>query len=99
MSFTTDDIAHLAKLARLPLTPEEIKKFTTQLSSIVDYANEIDAVDTKDIAPTSQTTGLENVYRDDTLLPSLPSTDALSGTDDTKNGYIRVDAIFEKKKQ
>jgi len=60
---TTDDVKHVAKLANLPLTDEEIKKFQEQLSSVVSYIDELQEVDTKDVEPTSQTTGLENVFR------------------------------------
>ena len=56
---------HVAKLAKLTLTPNEITKFQEQLSKIVDYISQLSEVDTSNLEPTSQTTGLENVFRTD----------------------------------
>ena len=94
---TTDEVKHIAKLSRLNLTEEEIKKFQGQLSKIVDYISQLSEVDTSALVPTSQTTGLENVFRlDEIKLSSLNQDEALSGTDKTYNGYFVVDAILDK---
>ena len=94
---TTDEVKHIAKLSRLNLTEEEIKKFQGQLSKIVDYISQLSEVDTSALVPTSQTTGLENVFRlDEIKLSSLNQEEALSGTDKTYNGYFVVDAILDK---
>ena len=94
---TTDEVKHIAKLSRLNLTEEEIKKFQGQLSKIVDYISQLSEVDTSVLVPTSQTTGLENVFRlDEIKLSSLNQEEALSGTDKTYNGYFVVDAILDK---
>ena len=94
---TTDEVKHIAKLSRLNLTEEEIKKFQGQLSKIVDYISQLSEVDTSALVPTSQTTGLENVFRlDEIKLSSLNKEEALSGTDKTYNGYFVVDAILDK---
>jgi aspartyl-tRNA(Asn)/glutamyl-tRNA(Gln) amidotransferase subunit C len=93
---TKADVLHVARLAKLNLTDNEIKKFLPQLSSIVDYISELEKVDTKNIEPTSQTTGLTNVFRgDDIKLSSIDQNKALSGTDKTHNGYFKVPAILE----
>lgn len=96
---TRQDVLHVAGLAKLPLTEEEVDKFTTQLSSIVDYMDELSAVDTKGIEPTTQTTGLENIFRSDEVNPSqvLLQDAALSGTDQTHNGYFKVPAILSER--
>ncbi|KKU09396.1 MAG: aspartyl/glutamyl-tRNA amidotransferase subunit C [Candidatus Woesebacteria bacterium GW2011_GWB1_45_5] len=93
------DVLHVAKLAKLKLTEEEIEKFTPQLSNIVDFVGQLSEVDIKGIDPTSQTTGLENVYRKDEARSSqgLTQDEAISGTDETHNGYFKVDAILTER--
>ncbi len=65
MSLTPEQVRHVAKLARLRLSEAEVEKFSTQLSSILDYVVILNEVDTEGVAPTSQVTGLENVTRKD----------------------------------
>lgn len=92
---TKTDVAHAAKLAKLNLAEDEMKKFLPQLSSIISHISELGAVDTEGVDPTSQTTGLENVFRQDEVAPSsLDQSKALSGTDNIHNGYFKVDAIL-----
>ncbi len=88
------DISHIAKLANLPLSSNEKTKFEKQLDETVEYVEELNKVDTKDIEPTSQVTGLENVTRDDTAKPSLSQDEALSNTKSKHNGFFKVNAIF-----
>ena len=97
VKLTRQDVQHVAKLAKLNLTDSEIEKFTSQLSSVIDHFSELSEVDTKDTEPTSQTTGLENVYREDkvALDESLSQDDAISGSDKIHNGYFKVKAILE----
>jgi len=94
---TKADVLHVAKLAKLSLADEEIAKFTSQLSVVVDYFSELSKVDTTNVEPTSQTTGLMNVYREDVVTnnQSLNQDQALSGTDKTYNGFFKVPAILE----
>jgi aspartyl-tRNA(Asn)/glutamyl-tRNA(Gln) amidotransferase subunit C len=93
---TLTDVKHVAKLAKLDLTEDELKKFLSQLSSVVDYISELSEVDTDKIEPTSQTTGLEDVYREDVVVPAstLTQEEALGGTDNFHNGYFKVKAIL-----
>ena len=62
-----DDVLKLASLSRLKLTDEEIEKFRTELSAILEYVELLDKVDVKDLEPTYQVTGLKNVMRDDEI--------------------------------
>jgi len=96
---TKTEIAHVARLAKLKITSAETDKFQKQLSKVLDYFNELDEVDTSDQEPTSQTTGLKNVFRTDEIRTSgcLSQEETLSGTDRTKNGYFVVDAVLENK--
>ena len=97
MSITKQEVEHIAHLARLGLTEEEKEKFALQLSSILDYIEQLKEVDTKGIEPTAQVTGLENVYREDDaeeknkevrdkLLKQAPSTE---------DDLIKAKAVFE----
>ena len=103
---TRKDILHIAKLARLSLTYKEVNKYYKQLSSVVDYMGELAQVDTSEIEPTSQTTGLIDVTRQDKLNPDdcLSQKDALSGIsrlgviNKTNKGYFVVNAILQDKK-
>lgn len=95
------DVIHVAKLANLSLANEEIEKFHSQLSDIVGYIGELDEVDTSDVEPTSQCTGLENITRSDEIQPEivLNPEEALSGTDNAHNGYFKVKAILRERKE
>ena len=93
---TKSDVLHVAELAKLDLKDEEIAKFLPQLSEIVEHLNELQKVDTTNIEPTSQTTGLTNVLRDDEVkTSSIDQSGALSGTDNIYNGFFKVPAILE----
>lgn len=89
------DISHVAKLANLSLSENEKKKFERQLEETIDYVNELDNVDTKDIKPTSQVTGLENVTREDTVKPSLTQEQALKNAKSTYKGFFKVKGILQ----
>lgn len=96
---TLDDVKHVAKLANLDLTEAELEKFTSQLSSVVDNFNDLNEVDVTHTDPTSQTTGLENVTREDKVTNDNPLTQeqAVSGTDENYNGYFKVKAILTER--
>ncbi len=88
------DVLHIAKLANLSLTKEEIKKYEKQLSSILDYIDKLKEVDTKNIQETSQTTGLENITSEDETSPSLSQEEALSNTKNKHNELFKVKGIL-----
>jgi aspartyl-tRNA(Asn)/glutamyl-tRNA(Gln) amidotransferase subunit C len=92
-------VEHVAKLAQLTLSKKELEKYKDQLSKVISYVEELSEVDTKGVDPTSQTTGLENVSKDDILEASrcLTKNETLSGTDKTKNGYFVVPGVLTEK--
>ena len=95
---TKSDVLHVAELAKLDLTDKEIDKFLPQLSSIVDFISQLNEVDTNGVEPTSQTTGLTDVLRDDDIKPSSINQDeALSGTDNVYNGLFKVPALLSER--
>lgn len=88
------DVVHIAKLANLTISKEERKKFESQLYSVLEYVNKLKEIDTKNVEPTSQVTGLENVTREDEAKPSLSQDEALSNTKSKHNGFFKVKAIL-----
>ncbi len=90
------DVFYVAKLANLPLTDKEKKKFEKQLSETLDYVKQLESLDTSDVEPTSQVTGLENVTREDETIPSLSQEEALKNTKSNHNGFFKVKAILEE---
>ena len=58
-------VEHIAKLSKLKLSESEKEKFASQLSGVIEYVEQLDEVDTEGVEPTSQVTGLENIYRED----------------------------------
>ncbi len=73
-------VRHIGKLARLRLTDEEVEKFAPELTSILQYIDKLSEVNTENVAPTSQLTGLENVFRSDVLRGEDTSSDELLQT-------------------
>ena len=76
-SLTNTQVEHIAKLARLTLTPAEVEKMAKELSSILTYVEKLKEVPTDDIEPTAQVTGLKTILRPDEILKDPVSPDAL----------------------
>lgn len=88
-------IKKVAKLAALTITPEEEIKFEKQLSDILAYVEKINEVNVRDVEPTSQVTGLENVTRNDNFTDDMLSqADALSGSSNTEKEKFKVPALL-----
>jgi len=95
---TQDDVSHVAKLANLKLSPQQLQKFHPQLESILEYVKLVQAAPTQQVEETSQTTGLTNVWREDIVDSTRTFTQdqALSNAHAQHNGYFVVPAIFEE---
>ena len=89
-----DDVAHVAKLARLSLDEGQLDTFTAQLGAILDHAADVEALDLDDVAPTSHPYPLVNVLRADVAGPSLAPEDALAGAPQAEEGRFRVPTIL-----
>ena len=86
-----DQVLHVARLARLELTDEEIERFGAELSKVLDYIETIEQLgDLADIPPTSHVVEVENVLRADEPRPSLPVETALESAPDAALGGFRV---------
>lgn len=90
------DISHIAKLANLPLSKEEEKKFEKQLKETLTYIEKLQRVRTENVAPTDQVTGLENVSQEDKTTSSISQEEVLANAKSTHNGLFKVPAILEK---
>ncbi len=90
------DVLHLAQLARVQLSDEEIVRFQDEISTILSYVEQLQEVDVSELPPTSQVTGLKNVTRPDTI-SALPydKTQVMQNTPQvTKDGYIKVKRVL-----
>jgi aspartyl-tRNA(Asn)/glutamyl-tRNA(Gln) amidotransferase subunit C len=91
---TRDEVAHVAHLARLGLTGEELARLEGELNHIVEQYAKLAELDTDAIAPTAQTIELENILRDDVVGPSLPVEAALGNAPSRQGDFIVVPAII-----
>lgn len=90
------DIKKVAKLANLTVTQDEEKEFEEQLGNIVGYIEKLDAIDTSNIEPTAQVTGLTNRTRSDQFSDDcLSQEDALSGTETKHNNMFKVEKLVD----
>ena len=88
------DVEHVAMLARLALTDEEIEQLTGELGAIVGYAAEVSALDTADVPPTAHPLPLVNVFRPDDPRPGLDRDEVLAQAPAAEDGQFRVPRIL-----
>lgn len=91
------DVEHVAHLARLGLTEEELGLLEGQLNHILDQYAILAALPTDDIAPTAQTIEVDNILRDDVCGPSLTVDEALAGAPERSGGHFVVPAILAER--
>jgi aspartyl-tRNA(Asn)/glutamyl-tRNA(Gln) amidotransferase subunit C len=88
-------VVHIATLARVHLTEDEIATFSSQLSSIIDHFDVLNSIDTEGVEPTAHTLPLRNVMADDVSTPSMPQDEVLALAPLTEDGFLRVRAVLE----
>ena len=91
---TEETVSHLANLARIALTPDEIAKLTGELSAIVHAVEAVNQVATPDVPATSHPIPMENVWREDVVADQLTTEQALAGAPDHDGSRFRVTAIL-----
>lgn len=91
---TRSDVAHLAHLARLSVTDEELDRYVGQLSVILESVAAVTEVAKDDIEPTSHAVPLTNVYREDVVIPGLTHEQALAMAPAAEDGRFRVPQIL-----
>lgn len=87
------DVAHVARLARLDLTDEELDLFTGQLAAVIDHARDVAALELADVAPTAHPLPVRNVLRPDEERPCLARDEALAAAPDVEDGRFKVPRI------
>ncbi|HVM53230.1 MAG TPA: Asp-tRNA(Asn)/Glu-tRNA(Gln) amidotransferase subunit GatC [Acidimicrobiales bacterium] len=91
---TRDDVAHVARLARLSLTEEELDLFTGQLAAVLDHARDVEALDVADVAPTAHPLPLRNVLRADVPGPSLDRDEVLAAAPAVEDDRFAVPPVL-----
>ena len=95
MSLSAEDVAKVALLARLRLSPEELATFTGQLSSIVDFVTQLRSLDTTGVEPLAHGVEVRNVFREDVRGPSLSRDDALMNAPKRNSDGFLVPVVLE----
>lgn len=96
MKLTPEEVRHVAELAKLSLSEEEVAQYAEQLSDILSYAEMLQDVDTSSVPPTPYVLPLSNVMRDDEPTPCLSNEEALANAPDSDEGFFRVRAVFDE---
>ncbi len=93
MAISCEDVEHIAKLARLQLTEEEVKRFQIELGKIIEYFDQLKKLDTENVPPMTHAVPLENVLREDQVKESLPQKEALQNAPEKKESYFQVPKV------
>ena len=95
-SLTRSDVEHVAHLARLGLTDDELTRLEGQLNHILEQYTKLAELDTEAIPPTAQTIELENILREDAARPSLPPEVVLGNAPEREGDFFVVPAILDR---
>jgi aspartyl-tRNA(Asn)/glutamyl-tRNA(Gln) amidotransferase subunit C len=87
---TRDEVLHVARLARLELTDDEVTKFQGQLSAIIDAISKVSELDLSDVPPTAHPLEIANAWAEDVPKPCLPLDDVFANAPDRDGDYFRV---------
>jgi len=90
----TQTVKHVAYLVRLGISEEEAQKFSGQFSSIIDYFNMLNEVDTDNVPPASDIANAENVLREDVVKPSMSHEEFIKNAPQSERGYIKVPTVL-----
>ena len=96
-TFSASAVEHIARLANIPVTPEEKKKLADGFNTVIGVLDQLKTIDTKNIEPTHQVTGLENITREDEVDVTRMFTQeqALANAPKKHNGFFVVDRVLE----
>lgn len=93
VTLSREDVVHVARLARLDLSDEEVELFTAQLRTVLDHAADVAALDLSHLEPSSHPIALDNVLRPDQPRPSLDRDEVLAAAPDVEDYRFRVPRI------
>jgi len=95
MKISREEVLYIARLARLGLSEDDVKKFSEQLSNLLEHFEMLQQVDTSGIAPTAQSISLQNVMKPDEVTPSLPQSEILDNAPQRDGNLFKVKAVLE----
>jgi aspartyl-tRNA(Asn)/glutamyl-tRNA(Gln) amidotransferase subunit C len=95
MSVSKEDVKHIANLSKLNLTDEELEKYTTELSDIVNFANELSNIDVEGVKPTAHILDIRNVFRKDEVQASYDREEILKNAPSKDAGCVSVPKVVE----
>lgn len=95
MAISPKDVERLAHLARIQLSAEELARFAGQLDGILTYVEKLKQANTEGVPPTSHVLPLNNVFREDKPLPSLPVDRALANAPEKEGPYFKVPKVID----
>ncbi|RDI38463.1 Asp-tRNA(Asn)/Glu-tRNA(Gln) amidotransferase subunit GatC [Falsibacillus pallidus] len=90
-----EEVKHVAHLARLEFSEQEVEKFAHQLDAIIGFAEQLNELDTDNVKPTSHVLDMKNVLREDKSVKGLPREEVLKNAPDHQDGQVRVPTILE----
>lgn len=91
---TREDVAHVARLARLSIDDDELERFTGQLAAVLEHARDVEALDVADVPPTAHPYPLRNVLREDEVRPSLDRDEVLAQAPAAEGGRFAVPPVL-----
>ena len=92
---SADTVRHVALLARLQLTEDEVSHFQDDLNNILEYVEKLGELDTSEVPPSSHSFHMENVFREDVVRESLSNEDALANAPEAEDGCFKVPAVLQ----
>jgi len=95
MKLSREEVLHIARLARLGVSDEDVERASEQLSNILENFSVLEAVDTADVPPTAQSISLSNVLRKDEECGSLPQEEVLANAPQKEDDSFKVRAVLE----
>lgn len=95
-SIDESTVRHVAHLARLQLSDEEVARFAGQLSTILDYVAQLRSVDTRDVPPTAHPLPVHNVFREDEIVEPWPPERALHNAPAQQNDFFKVPKVLDQ---
>ena len=99
MAITANEVKHVASLAKLEFTDEELQKFTGQMDEIINMVEQLGEVDTTDVPVTSTVTEEVNVMREDVAVKGTDRTLLMKNVPEAKDGLIKVPAIIDESEE
>jgi aspartyl-tRNA(Asn)/glutamyl-tRNA(Gln) amidotransferase subunit C len=96
MALTRQEVQHVALLARLALTPQELDRMTEELSQVLEHVAVLNQADTERVAPTYHINPPADPWRPDVLKPGLTQREALMNAPEARDGQVRVPRILEE---